>query len=575
MTDLTVADRTPRIQTIVGGVASSGPFAVPWEFINAADNLVFIGTSAIPLIYGTDYSIVGTAIGVGFSSGTLTLVVPVANTTVTIARQTSISRATAFPVSGPFDMSQLNLELDRMVMMIQELRDRTARSMVLAPTTSTATSGILPSPVPLTVIGWSTDGLSLANYSQVGLSAVPLVATQYYRANAAGTQVEQRTNAQTRADLGLPAVAVANAGLAAVFDPTGTNLIAGPSGVGTNKIINGGMNIDQRTAGAATTPAATIYHLDRWQYQATTGSKLTLQQVATRLTPNVPNSVKITVAATYVPAATDLLTYRQAIEGLNCADLDWGTAAAKPVTVSFWVQSSVTGLYGVTLQNGNATRTYPATFAITAANVPQLVILTFPGDTAGVWATDSSAGIWLVFDLGSGANFIFAPGAWSANNAYTATGALKFVSQVNGSTFLLSAVDFKPGLNATPFELRPIGVELALAQRYFQKSFAQGQAPATAVGTNTGEQVIQVSAAGAANNSFPVRLPVVMRAVPTTVFYSPAAATAQVRDISNGLECTGTVPLLTDGGGRFQCQGAAGTTVNSLLGVHYSLAAEF
>jgi hypothetical protein len=66
------------------------------------------------------------------------------------------------------------------------------------------------------------------------------------------------------------------------------------------------------------------------------------------------NSLKFTTTT----ADTDLGTsqsviVQQRIEGTNVADLAWGTASASPVTLSFWVRSSLTG----TLNNARTTAT--------------------------------------------------------------------------------------------------------------------------------------------------------------------------------------------------------------------------
>jgi hypothetical protein len=167
MADLTVADRTPRVQSAVGGVASAGPFAFPFEFVNLTDILVYLGSSTVPLTYGVDYTVTGTAVGVGFSSGSVTLTAAVSNTLVTTLRQTAIQRLTNFPSAGPFDTSQLNKELDGQVLMIQELRDRTTRSLVLSPTV-VGVSGTLPSPVAGQALIWAGDGLSLVNGAVAG-----------------------------------------------------------------------------------------------------------------------------------------------------------------------------------------------------------------------------------------------------------------------------------------------------------------------------------------------------------------------------------------------------------------------
>jgi hypothetical protein len=88
------------------------------------------------------------------------------------------------------------------------------------------------------------------------------------------------------------------------------------------------------------------------------------------------------------------------IEGYNIADLGWGTANAKTITISFWVRSSLTGQFGGAVANYLTTRSYPFSFTISAANTFEYKTITIAGDTTGTWNTENSGGINLTFDLG-------------------------------------------------------------------------------------------------------------------------------------------------------------------------------
>jgi len=126
-------------------------------------------------------------------------------------------------------------------------------------------------------------------------------------------------------------------------------LLGGSYGTGgfvgmKNRIINGAMMIDQRNAGASFTPNASSsvqYSLDRWNCYASQASKYTVQQNAGSVTPPAGfiNYAGVTSSSAYSITSTDIFLFRQHIEGLNCADLAWGTANAATVTLSFWVRS--------------------------------------------------------------------------------------------------------------------------------------------------------------------------------------------------------------------------------------------
>ena len=115
-----------------------------------------------------------------------------------------------------------------------------------------------------------------------------------------------------------------------------------------NRIINGAMVIDQRNAGASVTPTATVYTLDRWQCEVSQASKLSVQQNAGSVTPPVgfTNYLGVTSLSAYSVGSSDFFTIQQFIEGFNTADLDFGLATAKTVTLSFWVRSSYLFVYG-------------------------------------------------------------------------------------------------------------------------------------------------------------------------------------------------------------------------------------
>jgi hypothetical protein len=285
-----------------------------------------------------------------------------------------------------------------------------------------------------------------------------------------------------------------------------------------NRIINGAMVIDQRNAGASVTPAAGAYLTDRFQYDGSQASKFTAQQNAGSVTPpaGFRNYLGFTVASAVSITSSDYFQFVQKVEGFNMADLAWGTASAAPVTLSFWIRSSLTGTFGGSLRNGNADRSYPYTYTISAANTWEQKTITIAGDTTGTWATTNGVGIIVAWGLGNGSNFTGTAGAWAATNYQNATGATSVVG-TNGATFYITGVQLEKGSTATSFDYRPYGTELALCQRYYVKSYSTDVTP----GTNTSagaHRTVSTGGAGFVNFDFPVE----MRAVPTVTPYSIA-----------------------------------------------------
>jgi hypothetical protein len=241
-----------------------------------------------------------------------------------------------------------------------------------------------------------------------------------------------------------------------------------------NRIINGDMRIDQRNAGASFGAINAQYSLDRWQawsYQsgAITGV-FTVQQNGGSFTPPDGFVNYLAVVSTYSLAlnSTTICAISQSIEGNNFSDFAWGTANAKPITISFWVRSSLTGTFGGSLENSNGNRAYAFNYIINTANVWEQKYVTISGDTTGTWDTGTSAGVRLSFGLGGGSGFAISPNQWRSTGAFTALDCVSVVSTA-GASWCITGVQLEKGNIATPFDVRPYGTELTLCQRYFQK----------------------------------------------------------------------------------------------------------
>jgi len=252
-----------------------------------------------------------------------------------------------------------------------------------------------------------------------------------------------------------------------------------------NRIINGAMAINQR--GASVT--ASGYTVDRFQYVASVASKGTLAQSTTVYPTGFNYSLGFTSSSAYSVGAGDYFAINQTIEGYNIADLGWGTANAKTVTLSFWVYSSLTGTFGGSLSSFASTRSYPFTYTISSANTWTQISITVVGDTtvsATNWKINNDAGMNVWFGLGVGSTYSGTAGAWAGSAYYSATGATSVVS-TNAATFYITGVQLEKGSTATSFDYRPYGTELQLCQRYFEiwggdeanEFFATGFSPST------------------------------------------------------------------------------------------------
>lgn len=167
-------------------------------------------------------------------------------------------------------------------------------------------------------------------------------------------------------------------------------------------------------------------------------------------------------------AATDSYYIRQHIEGYNAACLGFGQAGTRYVTLSFWVKATKTGTYCVSLRNSSANRSYVAEYTVSASDTWEFKEITIPVDTSGTWLYDSGIGVGLSFALAAGSNFHTTAGAWAAGN-YTATSNQVNALDSTSNNFKLALVQLEAGSDATSFETRGYGQELALCQRYYYR----------------------------------------------------------------------------------------------------------
>jgi hypothetical protein len=327
-----------------------------------------------------------------------------------------------------------------------------------------------------------------------------------------------------------------NAGVTGNLSVSGT--VAMGSSFLRNRIINGAMVIDQRNAGASVTAAASTqnFSVDRWFGLASQSSKYTIQQNAGGVTPpaGFKNYLGVTSSSAYSVTATDFFSVLQIIEGYNIADFDWGTAGAKTITLSFWVRSSLTGTFGGVASNQYTAsgRYYPFTYTISAANTWEQKTITIAGDITGTWGSTNGNGIVLQFGLGVGSTYNSAAGSWTGTYTLGATGATSVVG-TNGATFYITGVQLEVGTVATPFERRLYGTELALCQRYYEKSYEQSVVPGTAssVGYSSMNNTDQGSNVYVFNTD---RFAVQKRTAATMRFWDLAGNLSRITDYSLG-----------------------------------------
>jgi hypothetical protein len=341
--------------------------------------------------------------------------------------------------------------------------------------------------------------------------------------------------------------------------------------VGKNLIINGAMQIAQRGTSSNLIGYTTV---DRFlSFTAQTDELAVTLEQSTDAPDGFSNSFKWTTTTAETTINSDEHAgFQTRLEGQSVQQLAHGTSSAKKVTLSFWVKSSVTGTFAISIFKSDSFRIIGSTYAINSANAWEKKTITIDGDTSGAIPNDNSNEFQINWLLAAGSALDFTDntswGAYTTGNwAYGQ--AQDSVLTTTNATWQITGVQLEVGESATEFEHRPYTTELQLCQRYYQKSYNQLTVPGTV--TTVGE--VRFQTAGTGGESFPtINFPVVMRATSTNTFYSP-------NNGSSGFfynYSTGTTPAMvgTNTSGERGFSGGPGAGATNICGYHYSANAE-
>ena len=300
-----------------------------------------------------------------------------------------------------------------------------------------------------------------------------------------------------------------------------------------NHLINGNFAIAQR--GASFVSGANnddTYNLDRW-YVLSDGNDVV---DITQSTTEVPANGSQTSIALDVETTAKKFGIAQIIEQRNCQGLIGNT-----VTLSFKAKvSSTTKLDNVkcAIVAWSGTADTVTSDIVSAWNVegtdPTLIAnATYENTPANLnvttsWATYS---VSAAVDTASTKNIIVF--IWSDVTDTTA-----------GDFLYITDVQVEIGSVATPFERRPIGTELALCQRYFEKSYNIDVTPGTA-NSDPGRQLIYMfgfpSSAGLLGGSTIYYAANKRTTATVTTYSSVTGAAGKIRDSGTVADVTPTI----------------------------------
>jgi hypothetical protein len=288
-----------------------------------------------------------------------------------------------------------------------------------------------------------------------------------------------------------------------------------------NRLINGQMWIDQRNGGAAKNMSSTSngYGLDRWTFGYVTSGTATVQQ-STDGAGGCYYSQKYTTVTTTTAADYTFIT--QLIEANNVSDLNWGTSSGVATSVSFWAKANNSGTYQFYLRylGGTTTYYYISTFALTANTWTYVTIsVPAPPTAAGAFGgTQTSEYVQMGFVIqSSGMTPNGTNNAWQSSGNRLVTGTFNLASTA-GATFQWTAMQFEKGTQATSFDFRSYGTELALCQRYYQDSLRMD--------TTGGSSAQGVSTTGELSAGITFKCS--MRAAPSITLYDEVGTAGKV-----------------------------------------------
>ena len=301
-----------------------------------------------------------------------------------------------------------------------------------------------------------------------------------------------------------------------------------------NIIINGAMNVAQRSTSETGLGASSGYHtIDRFRIvSSNTDGRFTMSQASVTDLPEFANAMKLdcTTADTSI-AAAEIAMIQTKFEGQNLQRLQKGTSGARSVTVSFYMKTNKAFTFVCELDDNDNVRSNSQQFTTSTSWTRHSI--TFVGDTTGTLDNDNARSAQLNIHIHAGSNFT--SGTYSANtwqsrastDVHRAVGIGSFFDSTDNE-IQLTGLQMEIGEVATPFEHRTFGDELAACQRYFCKTFPTATAPVQNGGDNGSLIAVASGTATAPNRAFSVAFnyPVEMRASPTVTTFNPAGSDA-------------------------------------------------
>jgi len=346
-----------------------------------------------------------------------------------------------------------------------------------------------------------------------------------------------------------------------------------------NVIIGGDFDTNPWQRGLNFVGAGNIYTADRWLGQK--GGTFVVDVTRTLDVPILGvayknrtmdlfarNCFQVNVTtAEAVLGAGDFSYYTQHIEGY-----DFRSIAQIPLVISFWHKHTKTGIYCVSFGNNGVNRSYIAEYTQAVADTWEYESIPIPATpAAGSWSYDFHIGLSVTFVLGCGATLQTSAGVWTVGNFVASANQVNNLDTI-GNKFRLALIQLEAGGIGSKFENRSMQEEMALCQRYYEKTFAQDVAPAQNAGLFVGQLSLRSAVAVANANSLRWSFTTRKRFAPTIVTYNPSVANANWRDTTAGADRTVVVDTVDEGGATITISGVP--VAGNLNQIHATAEAE-
>ena len=241
-----------------------------------------------------------------------------------------------------------------------------------------------------------------------------------------------------------------------------------------NLVINGDMRISQRYGfnNPQTVTNQNDYYLDRFVLRENTSGAFQVRQSSPGYPLDNALQINVTTADTSI-SSSEYARIQYYVEGNDARAVDWGKSGSKDhLTLSFWVKTNAPGEYHVSIENSN-NNYYPIMvkkYTIEQSDVWQKVVVTFPPPGEYNFHRGEGVGIRITWSLAIGSSYNQATDeVWFTDAYRMSTSSQRNFMDTVGNNFYLTGVQLERGRNATEFEHRPYGEELALCQRYYGK----------------------------------------------------------------------------------------------------------